>query len=62
MTWKAKEDFTDNFGHNILWLLDVSLNLFSSQVKRKVIKINKYGIYDLPHKFPNDSSLIIWWY
>ena len=43
MTWKAKENFTDNFGHNILRLLDVSLNLFSSQVKRKVITINKYG-------------------
>ena len=30
----------------------------SSQVKRKVIISNKRGIYELPHKLPNDLRLI----
>ena len=30
----------------------------SSQVKRRVIISNKRGIYELPHKLPNDLRLI----
>ena len=29
----------------------------SPQVKRIVIISNKYGIYELPHEFPNDVRL-----
>ena len=30
---------------------------FSPQVKRSVIISNKHGIYELPHKLPNDLRL-----
>ena len=33
--------------------------LFSPQVKRSVIISNKHGIYELPHKLPNDVKLRI---
>ena len=31
----------------------------SAQMKRNLIIINKYGIYELPHEFPNDLRLRI---
>ena len=31
----------------------------SAQVKQNVIIINKHGIYELPHEFPNDLRLRI---
>ena len=33
--------------------------LFSPQVKRRVIISNKHGIYELPHELPNDLKLKI---
>ena len=33
--------------------------LFSPQVKRRVIISNKHGIYELPHELPNDLRLKI---
>ena len=31
--------------------------LLSSEVKRSMIIINKYGIYELPHELPNNLRL-----
>ena len=31
---------------------------FSPKVKRSMIINNKHGIYDLPHKLPNDLRLV----
>ena len=33
--------------------------LFSPQVKRRVIISNKHGMYELPHELPNDLRLKI---
>ena len=35
-------------------------NSSSPQVKRTVIITNKHGIYDLPHKLPNNLTLRSW--
>ena len=53
-TKKAKENFSDNFGHNILRHFDVDKIFLSPQVKRMVIISSKQGIYEWPHDVPND--------
>ena len=45
--------------HNILRLFDVLPNFISPQVKRCAIITYRLGIYDVPHKFPNDLRLKI---
>ena len=44
-----------NYFHNILRLFDALQHLLSRQVKGSAIISDKHGIYQLPHKFPNDS-------
>ena len=43
--------------HNILRLFDVLPNFPLTQVKRCVIITYKHGIYEFPHKLPNDLRL-----
>ena len=54
---KAKENFADNHGDNILRLFDVLPNFFSPQVKRCAIIAYKHGTYELPNELPNDLRL-----
>ena len=50
MKKNAKENFSDNLGHNILRLFHVFDVIFlSPQVKRIVIISKKHGIYELPN-------------
>ena len=58
-TWKAKENFADNHGHNILNPFDVWINFPFTQVKRSVIISNEHGIYELPHGLTNYVRLKI---
>ena len=58
-TKKAKENFTENHGLNILRLFDVLPNLASPQVKRSAIISNKHGIQELSHELLNDLRLSI---
>ena len=60
-TQKAKENFADNHGHNILRLFDTSPNFLftTSDMKRSVIISNKHGIHELPHEFANNLRLRI---
>ena len=46
-----------NHFHNILRLFDVYLIFLSPQVKQSAVIGNKHGIYELPHKLPNDLRL-----
>ena len=61
-TLKAKENFADNHGHNILRLFDVLANSFSLQVKQSAITSHKHIYqlpYELPHKLPHELSIKI---
>ena len=58
-TKKAKENFADNGGQNILRTFLLYQFLIRPQVKRRVIISNKHGIYELPHDLPNDLKLRI---
>ena len=52
--WAEGWKYCNNF-HNILRLFNV-YQIFLSQVKRSAIISNKHGIYEFPHKLPNDFS------
>ena len=58
-TKKAKENFADNGGQNILRTFLLYQFFIRPQVKRRVIISNKHGIYELPHDLPNDLKLRI---
>ena len=47
-----------NPGHKFWDILMFDKIFVSPQVKRIVIISNKHGIYELPHKFPNDLRLM----
>ena len=51
--------WTYNHVHNISDILIVEQTFFSPQVKRRMIISNKHGIYELPHKLPNNLRLRI---
>ena len=52
-SYKAKENFTDNGGHNILIFF-----LFYQIFLLPQVKLGKM-VYDLPQKLPNDLRLSI---
>ena len=58
-TQNGKENFADNHGKIFREFLTLYPIFCSVQVKRSVIISNKDGIYELPHKFPNDLRLRI---
>ena len=58
-TCKAKENFAENHGHNILRILLLYDIFFLSQVEQSVIISNKHGICELPHELPNNLRLRI---
>ena len=53
---KSKRKFADNHFHNILKLFDL-YQYFALQVKRCAIFNYKHGVYELPHKLPNNLKL-----
>ena len=54
---KAKENFADSHGHNILRFLLFYQVFLSLQVKGSVIISNKHDIYELRHKLPSELRL-----
>ena len=59
-TWKRKENFENNPGHNILRNFEMFDKIFLlTQVKEAVLISNKYDIYEVPHELLNDLSLTI---
>ena len=53
----VRKSVSHNHFHNILRLLMFYQVLLSPQVKRWAIITYKHGIYELPHKLPNDFRL-----
>ena len=59
-TYKEKEHFIDNHGHNVLRLFDKIETVFLlPQVKGSVIICNKHGIHKIRQKLLNNVRLRI---